>query len=291
VPTSEGSDSSGSSGSDFCAAWVKVRPSTIDVWVDDSARMVRIETNVDAGRALSVESRVDYSRFGERVDISAPPKSKLVDLGSMVTSTVGTHVAVTGSWRTIAQGTERGVRWSLATAPAKTAICLDFETSVSVPLQPPITPSGPTVSRGARGHVPCVESSMVSTAELVVVSSTQSGGAIGAVAGVAGPSVRSLVAHLADGTASPIAIDPRAHTFVWVGPPAPAIDTLTADSAQGTVTCYSDPTTIFGTLVPTPPSTIALPNLFGFSCLPNAQLQELRRELKAHPPSAMPPAP
>jgi hypothetical protein len=288
TPTSEGLGSSNTSDPVFCDAQVKVRPATIDVWVDDTSRMIRLETKIESGPATSMDSRLDYSGFGEHVDISPPPKSQVLDMASLVTasSDIGKHVAVTGPWQPVASGKTAGVAWSLATAPAKTAVCLDFETSKAAPQRAATVPLGPTVSRGSRGAVPCLDPSLIGGQEVVIVSSTRADALFGAVVGLADSSVHSLAAHFADGTTVPIAIDPKTHTFVWVGAPKPTLSTLTAESAQGPITCYSDPTTVFGAM-PTPQPTVSVPvpvpDLFGFSCVPNSELQMMKQQLKTMP--------
>jgi hypothetical protein len=254
---------------------------TVDIWVDDQSRMIRLEAHFDLG-GDSVDSRVDYSAFGDPVDISAPPKSTILDESSFPVggggtgdsgSPFGKHTTVTGPWVELASGSVAGVRWSFASAPAEGAVCPDFVTTPPLPM-PPTVPAGPIVTRDGRG-VNCVDPLFVSVQEIDVVASTGSDAQVAAVAGVVDASVSSLVAHFADGTTQPITIDVGTRTFVWVGVPAPRLVSLTADSKQGPVICSGDPALLAGSpAVPPPPG--ALPSEAGYFCLPTSVVQGLK---------------
>ena len=284
TPTSDASGATYSADSVFCAAKYRGRTATIDVWADDASRMVRIETHIGLDNGLS--SRLDYSQFGEHVDITAPPKSQIIDESKMVTvpGEIGKHVAVSGPWKQVTSGTTAGVAWSLASAAANDSVCVDFETSRTVPMQPSLNTPGPVVSHGIRSNVPCVNSATLFSEQVVVTATTQPGGALSAVAGVADPSVRLLTAHFDGGATAAIRIDPATDTFAWVGAPTPTFGTLTADSGHGPITCYSDPSTVFGS-IPTPKPTIQVPFpvLTGFVCATNADLTMMKQHLKASP--------
>ena len=260
-----------------CGPSAKDSAATIDVWVDDQSRMIRLETRIDlAGSAIA--SRVDYSRFGEAVDIHRPSKSEILDFDSLAASgsDFGKVVKVTGEWQTVTSGTVGGVHWSLESAPAQDAICLDFVTSPPVAMNPSIVPMGPTVIRGGR-DVPCFGSAFSALAQ-VVSSSAQPGGSVTAVVGIADSSTHSVVAHLADGSSRKVAIDARTRSFVWVGLRINKLVSITAESTQGEITCSDSGTmSALGQATNGEGSPTTMPELpdLGYICLPTADLQKV----------------
>lgn len=73
-------DPAADNSNSLCEASIASRDATIDVYVDAQSRIARLETKFDAGTKVTFNSRVDYSRFGDAVDISAPPKSEVYDM-------------------------------------------------------------------------------------------------------------------------------------------------------------------------------------------------------------------
>ena len=288
----ESTKSDADAGDPLCAASVGSRPATIDVWVDGQARMLRLETKIDAGHALTIDSRVDYSRFGRAVTIAPPPKSELVGVPSPADLGIGKPTTVTGPWQTVVSGTTAGVHWSLSFAPAKNATCLDFAGTPTVAMAPTGIPTGPTVMRDGR-TVPCQDQTLIAAQDVAVISSSAATSAVTAVAGLVEPGVHTLVAHLANGTTQTVAIDARTRSFAWVGPAAPKLVSLTAQSAGGEVTCTTAEH-LFGAVGGQPgakPPAGPPPDLgLGYLCLRTADLNKLAAGMQQEP-VAPPPAP
>jgi hypothetical protein len=73
-------------GFEAMARTVGAKPIPIDVWVDGDGHIVRIRTATDLtvnGGSVQSDVQLDYFDFGVPVNVEAPPKDQVADLGGM----------------------------------------------------------------------------------------------------------------------------------------------------------------------------------------------------------------
>ena len=216
---------------------------TVDMWVDEQYRVVRVRIASPSGGA-----RYDVERFGSSVDVTKPPASEISTESEMVAA------QPEGDFASVVGGETNGVTWSLERTPGtRGATCWQWKAT------PPLSRAD-TTDQQAR----CVNRAD-DPREPQFVAYGNGTGSYDALAVVLPDGVKSLTLGFVGGTTEPL--EPSS-PLVWVGPSSPTKAYLGLTFEDGTtIDCGAGAVSSVGDL--TDPNLTERPTGAAWGCLPS----------------------